>query len=63
MKVRILVSLAGLPMPHYGIDSIWRLSAGDVLDLHDELAGKWIGSGFAERTRAKAGPAGTREND
>ena len=51
MKVRILVSLAASPMPvNTASRAISRCAGpGDVLDLHDEHAGKWIGSGKAER--------------
>ena len=48
MKVRMLVSIAGLAMPHYGITGTYSLAPGDVLELHDELAEKWIASGHAE---------------
>lgn len=48
MKVRMCISIAGLAMPHYGITSDYSLSPGDVLELHDELAGKWLASGHAE---------------
>jgi len=48
MKVRILVSIAGLPMPEYGVTSYFALQAGDELELHDELAQKWIASGKVE---------------
>jgi len=56
MKVRILVSLAGLPMPHYGITSDFALQPGDVLELHDELAEKWVGSGKAEPVVVERAP-------
>lgn len=48
MKVRMLVSIAGLAMPHYGITGTYSLAPGDVLELHDELAEKWIASKHAE---------------
>lgn len=51
----MLISIAGLPMPQYGIATDYSLSPGDVLELHDELAEKWIASGHAEKAgRRKA---------
>lgn len=54
MKVRILKSIAGLAMPQYGITSIFALQPGDVLDLHDELARKWISSRIAKAVKPAA---------
>lgn len=48
MKVRMLVSIAGHAMPHYGITGTFSFAPGEVIDLHDELADKWIESGLAE---------------
>lgn len=58
MKVRMLESIAGHAMPHYGIDKTFSLAPGDQLELHDDLAAKWIGSKIAEPLRVQAGTVG-----
>lgn len=48
MKVRMLVSIAGHAMPHYGIMGTFSFAPGEAVELHEDLADKWIESGLAE---------------
>lgn len=48
MKVRMLVSIAGNAMPQYGIAGTFSFAPGEVVELHGELAEKWVASGNAE---------------
>jgi hypothetical protein len=48
VKVRVLtVSMAGLAMPIYDQEA-FSYSEGDLVELHPELARKWIESGLVE---------------
>jgi hypothetical protein len=48
VKVRVVtVSMAGLAMPNYDQEA-FAYSEGDLVELHPELARKWIESGLVE---------------
>ena len=49
VRVRVLTSVAGMPMPHYGIPGQFGYQPGQVVSLHPQLAEAWINSGIVEK--------------
>lgn len=51
--IRMLVSIAGHGIPEFDLPD-FSFAPGDEIDLHDELAQKWVESGIAEVAKPKA---------
>ena len=52
MTVKILVSIAGHEDPANGLERSFSFRPGDLTELPDGLAAKWIASGIAAPTGA-----------
>jgi hypothetical protein len=47
IRVRMKVSISGLPMPQYDLDE-WSFQPEHIVELHPDLAEIWIRGGHAE---------------
>lgn len=60
MTVKMQTAIAGHADPKHGLANDFSFGPGEVVDLPDELAAKWIDAGHATDASAKAAPKKTR---
>lgn len=54
VKVKMLTSVSGFPMPDYGLTREFSLNQGQEVELHSELAEKWAACGHCEIAKEAA---------